>query len=174
MVAITTKLPQLWIRNQQNEIVTCEFSILLHFFAVFCEITTWNDQIWSTVEDVLMFAKNLKFRTKNFGEYGLSLFDREILKWLSKLMTQLPLPLRLLRSAALRPRQSFNQWEAKPIASCTRDFSRAMSKLRVIGRNSDWFIALFPPVVIGRWNYFGKSLDSRSIWTRTSTTNEAG
>ena len=39
--------------------------------------------------------------------------------------------------------------------SCTRDFSRALSKLQVIARNFDWFIALFPPVVIGRCNYFG-------------------
>ena len=45
--------------------------------------------------------------------------------------------------------------KTKPIASCTRDFSRALSKLQVIARNSDWFIALFAPVVIGRNNYFG-------------------
>ena len=31
-------------------------------------------------------------------------------------------------------------------------FSRALSKLQVIARNSDWFIALFAPVVIGRSN----------------------
>ena len=45
-------------------------------------------------------------------------------------------------------------WEAKPkpIAPCTRDFSRALSKLQVIARNCDWFIALFAPVVIGRSN----------------------
>ena len=36
-------------------------------------------------------------------------------------------------------RQFFNQWEAKqkPIAACTRDFSRALNKLQVIVRNSD-------------------------------------
>ena len=33
-----------------------------------------------------------------------------------------------------------------------RDFSRALSKLQVIVGNSDWFIALFAPVVIGRGN----------------------
>ena len=35
------------------------------------------------------------------------------------------------------------------------DFSRALSKLQVIARNCDWFIALFVPVVIGRSNCFG-------------------
>ena len=53
----------------------------------------------------------------------------------------------------------FNQLEAKPkpIALCTHDFSRALSKLRVIARRSDWFTALFAPVVIGRSNNFGKT-----------------
>jgi len=31
-------------------------------------------------------------------------------------------------------------------------FSRPLSKLQIIARNSDWFIALFAPVVIGRSN----------------------
>ena len=43
--------------------------------------------------------------------------------------------------------------KVKPIAFCTRNFSRALSKLHVIARNSDWFITLFAPVVIGRSNY---------------------
>ena len=43
----------------------------------------------------------------------------------------------------------------KPIAPCTRDFSRALSELQIIARNCDWFIALFVPVVIGRSNCFG-------------------
>ena len=34
-------------------------------------------------------------------------------------------------------------------------FSRALSKLQVIARNSHWFIALFAAVVIGGSNYFG-------------------
>ena len=36
-------------------------------------------------------------------------------------------------------------------------FSRALRKLslQVAARNSDWFIALFAPVVIGRSYYFG-------------------
>ena len=43
----------------------------------------------------------------------------------------------------------------KPIASCTRDSPRALSKLRAIARNYDLFIALFAFVVIGGSNYFG-------------------
>ena len=45
----------------------------------------------------------------------------------------------------------------KPIAPCTRDFSRASSELQLIARNCDWFIALTAPVVIGRSNCFGFS-----------------
>ena len=37
---------------------------------------------------------------------------------------------------------------------------RDLGKLRVIAKNSDWFIALFVPVVIGRNNYFVLLLDS--------------
>ena len=43
----------------------------------------------------------------------------------------------------------------KPIAPCTRDFSRALSELQVIARNCDWFVVLFAPVMIGRSNCFG-------------------
>ena len=42
----------------------------------------------------------------------------------------------------------------KPIAPCTRDFSRALSKLQVIAGNCDWLVALFAPFVIGRSNCF--------------------
>ena len=54
------------------------------------------------------------------------------------------------------PRQFFHQREAKakPIVPCTRDFSRAFNKLMVVARNSDWFIALLAPVLIGRSYYF--------------------
>ena len=49
----------------------------------------------------------------------------------------------------------FDQWGAKPnpIALCTRDFSRAFSKIQAIARNSDLFITLFAPVLIGWSNY---------------------
>ena len=47
--------------------------------------------------------------------------------------------------------------KTKPIAPCTRDFSRATSELQVIARNCDWFIVVFAPVVIGRSNCFGFS-----------------
>ena len=36
----------------------------------------------------------------------------------------------------------------------TIKFHWALTKLQVIPRNSDWFVALFAPVVIGRGNYF--------------------
>ena len=36
-----------------------------------------------------------------------------------------------------------------------RDFSRTLSELQIIARNSDCFIALFAPVVIGQGNYLG-------------------
>ena len=60
------------------------------------------------------------------------------------------------RWASIRP-QVFDQREAKPkpIALRTRDFSRALSKLQLIAKNSDWFIALLTPVVIGQSNYWG-------------------
>ena len=89
--------------------------------------------------------------------------DRAVFKWLSKVITWL----RLLRLViGLKDsRQFFNQWDAKPkpIAPCTRDFSRASSELRVIARNCDWFMALFVPVVIGRSNCFGFGF-STVIW----------
>lgn len=47
------------------------------------------------------------------------------------------------------------QRESNLIVPCTRDFSRALSRLQVIAANSDWFIARFSPVVIGHRNYFG-------------------
>ena len=88
---------------------------------------------------------------------------RAVFKWLSKVITWL----RLLRLViGLKDsRQFFNQWEAKPkpIALCTRDFSRGLSELHVIARNFDWFIALSAPVVIGRSNYFGFGF-STVIW----------
>ena len=53
------------------------------------------------------------------------------------------------------PCKFFNQrvTKPKPNEPCTRDFSLAWSKLQVIARNSDWFISLFAPVVIGGSNY---------------------
>ena len=55
------------------------------------------------------------------------------------------------------------QAKPKPVAPCTRDFSRASSELHVIARNGDWFIALSAPVVIGRSNCFGFGF-STVIW----------
>ena len=72
----------------------------------------------------------------------------DVFKWLLRLLIGLKIS-----------RQIFNHREGKqkPIAICTSDFSRAfcMSKLQVVAENSDWFIALFVPLVIGRSDYFG-------------------
>ena len=46
---------------------------------------------------------------------------------------------------------------------------RAISKLQVIAWNSDWFIGLFAPVVIGQSNYFGTGF-STVIKKRRSAT----
>ena len=48
----------------------------------------------------------------------------------------------------------------KPIRPCTRD----LNELQVIARNSNWFIALFAPFVIGRSNICGIG-----FWTVIST-----
>ena len=45
--------------------------------------------------------------------------------------------------------------KTKTIRNLYARFSRALSKLQEIARISDWFIALFAPVVIGRSNYVG-------------------
>ena len=46
-----------------------------------------------------------------------------------------------------------------------RHFSRPLSKLQVIARNSDWFITLFAPVKIGRRNYFSNCFFDRHLKT---------
>ena len=96
--------------------------------------------------------------------------NRAIFKWLSKVITWL----RLLRLViGLKDsRQIFNQWESKqkPIAPCTRDFSRASSELHVFARNCDWFIALFASVVIGRSNCFGFGF-STVVWKPLESSN---
>ena len=81
--------------------------------------------------------------------------NRAVFEWLSKVMTRLRL-FRLVIGLKIS-RLFFNQWEEKPkpIAPCSRDFSRALSKFHVVAMNSDWFISWFAAVVIGRNNYFG-------------------
>ena len=76
---------------------------------------------------------------------------RAFFQWLSRVIT----PLRLLcTDIGLK---FSDQWEAKPtaIAPCTRDFSRALSKLQVIARNSVCFVKSFTLPVIGQSNFFG-------------------
>ena len=82
-------------------------------------------------------------------------YHRAVFSWLSKVIKRL---LSLGSVIGLKiSRQFFNQWEANPesIMPCTRDFSRALSKLRVNARNSDWLIAIFALVVIDLNNDFG-------------------
>ena len=57
--------------------------------------------------------------------------------------------------ASFSTNEKQNRPKPKPIAPCTRNFSRPWSGLQVIARNCDWFIALPAPVVIGRSNCFG-------------------
>ena len=62
--------------------------------------------------------------------------------------------------------QFFSQWEAKPkpVAIHMRDLSRALSKLQVIARNPDSFIAPSAPVVFGRSNYFAAAAERNKKW----------
>ena len=70
-------------------------------------------------------------------------------------------------------RQFFSQLETKPkpIAPRTRYFPRALSKLRVVATNFDWFIALFAPVVIGRSNVQRRKWSPDRKWSRRKTRN---
>jgi len=82
------------------------------------------------------------------------ILGRAVCKWTSKVITRFR-SVRFDVSFKIS-RQFFIQREAKPKpnATCTRDLSRPLSKSQVIASISDWFIALFAPVVIGRSNYF--------------------
>ena len=68
-----------------------------------------------------------------------------------------------------RLRQYFNQWESKqkPIALCTRDFSRASSELQVIARNcigsSRCLLLLWLVGVIALVLVLQQSFENRSI-----------
>ena len=126
--------------------------------------TSWIANVRIYVQDAVKRMKGLRIIDNELPILLLPV--RAVVKWLSKVITWL----RLLRSViGLKDsRQFYDQWDAKPkpIALCTRDFSRASSELQVIARNCDWFMALFVPVVIGRSNCFGfgfSSFEDRSI-----------
>ena len=119
-----------------------------------------SDNSWQKIIMGRHWAKSLEdlkpqFRVFKVGRKNVIVANRAVFKWLSKVITWL----RLLRLViGLKDsRQFFSQWEAKPkpIAPCTGNFFRASGKLQVISRNSDWFMALFASVVIGRSSYFG-------------------
>ena len=59
---------------------------------------------------------------------------------------------KLLRHKNLAPDFKPMRSQTEPMGFCMCDFSRALSKLMVIARNSDRFTVLFAPVVIGRGN----------------------
>ena len=84
--------------------------------------------------------------------------SRAVFKWLSKLITWL----RLLRLVVglKDSRQFFNQWESKPkpIAPCTRDFSRASSELQVRSLLLLWLVKVIALVLV-----FRQSFENRSI-----------
>ena len=56
---------------------------------------------------------------------------------------------------SLAPVYQPTRGKPKPIATCTRDFSRVLSNLHGIGTNLDWFVGLFARALIGRSNYVG-------------------
>ena len=122
------------------------------------------------IDFVLNFVKNLKRIWIGAVQILMIIIItiRAVFKWLSKVIRWL----RLLRLViGLKDsRQFFNRWKAtlKPIAPCTRDFSRALSEIQIIARHCHWFVALFVPVVTGRSLIalvlgFRQSFESRSI-----------
>ena len=89
---------------------------------------------------------------------------RAVFKWLSKVITRLRLLVLLRAVIGFKiSSQLFSQREAKskPIITHTRDLSRALSKLQVIAKNSDSFIALFAPVM---WSDYLRICFSIVIW----------
>ena len=65
----------------------------------------------------------------------------------------------------------------KPMVPHMRNFSRPLSKLHGIATNSEWFIVLFAPAMIGRSNYFGicfTILNRKSLyWLKRQSQREA-
>ena len=53
-----------------------------------------------------------------------------------------------------------------------RNSSRALSRLHVIVWNSDWLIALFAPVLIGRSNDFGIGFPIKNIYRARVISND--
>ena len=116
-----------------------------------------------TAQSHVDFAHRVRLSEAVYLKFETSASLVAFFKWPSKVITWLWL-LRFVIGLK-ESRQFFNPWEAepKPIAPCTRDFSRASSELQVIARNCDWFMELFVSVVIGRSNCFGFGF-STVIW----------
>ena len=97
---------------------------------------------------------------------------RAFFQWLSRVIT----PLRLLcTDIGLK---FFDQWESKPtaIAPCTPDFSRSLSKLQVVPRNSVCFIKPFTLPLIDQSNFFGipySTVNWKSFYRTSVFVNES-
>ena len=142
-------------RRTDQAVKTCE-TINFEMLTFLCRILSAN-----IFHESVFAALKLLLLVLNWIE--LFCGDRVVFKWPSKVITWLRL-LRLVIGLK-ESHQFFSQWEAKPkpIAPCTRDFSRASSEFQITARICDWFIVLFVPVVIGRSNCFGFGF-STVIW----------
>ena len=135
--------PKTGWQNENNQAISENTIILFVCGPKFCiSIVFVFSQVHCNSQEKLktMLMQNLRRQTKSnlvFSKVAYCFYyhtdnysNSAVFKWLSKVITWL----RLLRLViGLKgSRQFFNQWEAKPkpIAPCTRDFSRASSKLR--------------------------------------------
>ena len=81
-------------------------------------------------------------------------FTRAVVKLLSKASRRLRLLSSVIGFKNLPPVFQLSGSKTKTNGILYARVCRALSGLRVFVRNSDWFIALLAPVVIGRSNYF--------------------
>ena len=134
--------------NLINLISQHKFFLLAIFWATF-ETNQFANFLWKIEWFDSLGAPSLQRNTNHTKQKHV----RVVFKWLSKVITRLR-SLRLVIGLKTSC-QYFNQWgKAKPIAPCTRDSSRALSKSQSIAKNSYLSIALFAPVVIGQIQSF--------------------
>lgn len=125
----------------------CSYSVLL-FYAL--------NVPCKEVENVVFFHKWWKIQSelKNIkhGKMIKYMLIVRLINWFLPLSPSFSFSLRAVCKLWLRlprlvtglkiSRQIFNQWEAILNAPCRRDVSRALCKVKVIMRNSDWLIVL--------------------------------
>ena len=101
----------------------------------------------------LMFRQLSVLRwKKNIAFVRIQQFSDDCLTKLSDWLKDLALVFQPMRGKTKTNRTLYAQF-----------FSRALSTLQAIARNSDWFVELFAPVVIGRSNYFGTLIFRQSF-----------